>query len=94
VVGYHHFRGSFCPATHSYIWANFLVPWTSSSRWRQQVHLKHWYPATAVHGVTTQKTSTWMYKQSWFKTSRDIQTHTHILNLKCYLKCRGNLKWI
>jgi hypothetical protein len=26
VVGYHHFRGSFCPATHSYIWANFLVP--------------------------------------------------------------------
>jgi hypothetical protein len=30
-------------------------PW----RWRQHGYLKGWYPTTTLHGVTTQKTSTW-----------------------------------
>jgi hypothetical protein len=30
-----------------------------SSGWRQHVPLKRWYPTTTLHGVTTQKTSTW-----------------------------------
>jgi len=31
-------------------------PW----RWRQQGPLKRWYPTAILHGVTTQKTSTWI----------------------------------
>jgi hypothetical protein len=26
--------------------------------WRQKVPLKHWYPTTSLHGITTQKTMT------------------------------------
>jgi hypothetical protein len=33
----------------------FTLPW----RWRQHEPLKCWYPTTTLHGVTTQKTSTW-----------------------------------
>jgi len=32
---------------------------TSSWRWRQHVPLICCYPTTTLHGVTTQKTSTW-----------------------------------
>jgi hypothetical protein len=30
-------------------------------RWRHHGPLKHWYPTTTLHGVTTQKTSTWIF---------------------------------
>jgi len=32
---------------------------SSGWRWRQHGPLKRWYPTTTLHGVTTQKTSTW-----------------------------------
>jgi len=32
---------------------------TSPWRWRQNGHLKRWYPTTTLYGVTTHKTSTW-----------------------------------
>jgi len=32
-------------------------PW----RWRQHGPPKRWYPDTTVHGITTQKTSTWIF---------------------------------
>jgi len=34
---------------------------TSSWRWRQHGLLKQWYPTTTQHGITTQKTSTWIF---------------------------------
>jgi hypothetical protein len=33
-----------------------------SSEWREHGPLKSWYPTTTLHGVTTQKTSTWNFK--------------------------------
>jgi hypothetical protein len=35
------------------------IPATSPWRWRQRGPLKRLYPATSLHGVRTQKTSTW-----------------------------------
>jgi len=29
-------------------------------RWRQQGPPKRWYPTTTLHGITTQKTMTWI----------------------------------
>jgi hypothetical protein len=33
----------------------WIPPW----RWKQYGHLKHWYPITTLHDLTTQKKSTW-----------------------------------
>jgi hypothetical protein len=45
------------------LWNVGILPqlYTASQprRWGQYVPLKRWYPTTALHGVTTQKTSTW-----------------------------------
>jgi len=38
----------------------FFSPW----RWRQPGYPKCWYPIATLHGVTTQKNSTWM--PDWF----------------------------
>jgi len=40
---------------------------------RQHGPLKHWYPTTALHSITTQKTSTWTLRMI-------IITSTKILN--------------
>jgi len=37
----------------TYIYAFFPIPATSPWRWRQHGPLKRWYPAAALHGVTT-----------------------------------------
>jgi len=34
-----------------------ISPW----RWRQHGPLKHWYPAIAVHDITTEKTTTCIF---------------------------------
>jgi hypothetical protein len=38
--------------------STLLLP-SSPWRWRQYRPLKHWYPTTTLHSITTQKTSTW-----------------------------------
>jgi len=38
-----------------------LCPW----RWRQQGPPKLWYPTATLQGVTTQKTSTWIFTDVW-----------------------------
>jgi hypothetical protein len=43
----------------AYVYAFYPVPAITPWRWRQHGHLKHWYPTTKLHGVTTQKSSTW-----------------------------------
>jgi hypothetical protein len=43
--------------TWIYIQALFTSPW----RWRQHGTPKRWYPTTALHGVKTQKVSTWIF---------------------------------
>jgi len=37
-----------------------VVVVTSLWRWRQHEPLKHWYPSTTLHSITTQKNSTWL----------------------------------
>jgi len=44
-------------------------PW----RWRHQGPSKHWYPTTTLHGVTTQKTSPWIF--TVMKTSNFTSLH-------------------
>jgi len=39
----------------------FQVPLTSPWRWREQSSPKRRYPTTTLHGVTTQKTTTWIF---------------------------------
>jgi len=34
---------------------------TSPWRWRQYGPPKRWYPATSLHGIVTQKTTTWIF---------------------------------
>jgi len=45
VVGYQRFRCSCC------LYLQFTSPW----RWKQYGPPKRWYPATALHGVTTRR---------------------------------------
>jgi len=40
---------------------SYITTWRHISRWRQHGAPKLWYPTTALHGVRTQKTSTWFY---------------------------------
>jgi len=35
-----------------------FISWSSRWRWRQHDPLKHWYPATSLHGVATHKNTT------------------------------------
>jgi len=50
------------PATSwSYILFHSLVPCTLPWRWRQQYPLKCWYSPTTLHGITIQKTLTWIF---------------------------------
>jgi hypothetical protein len=43
---------------------SYISPW----RWRQHSHPKRWYPTTTLHGVTTQKTPTWIYTEQLTRT--------------------------
>jgi len=66
MVGYKRFGGLCCFSLHPGgsmdIWnisiqsPHYMV---SSWRWRQHGPPKRWCPARILHGVTTQKTSTW-----------------------------------
>jgi hypothetical protein len=51
-----------------------LLPPCSAWRWRQQGPLSRWYPTTALHGVTTQKTRL----EASVYTHTHTHTHTHI----------------
>jgi len=44
----------------------FPVPLTLPWRWRQHGHLKCWYPWITLHGIATQKASTWRKSHFWF----------------------------
>jgi len=47
---------------------------TSHWRERQREPPKHWYPTTAIQGVTTHKTSTW--SSTAVETSKLVPTHS------------------
>jgi len=68
VVGYRRFKGPFCLHTEDGgirdVWNVGILPqhYTESRcRWRQHGPLKRWYPTTTLHGMTSQKISTWIY---------------------------------
>jgi hypothetical protein len=61
------------------------VTWTGSPvpspwRWRQHEPLKCWYPTTTLHGVTTQKTSTWRPSKFLTPSSDICMQHSHRLD--------------
>jgi hypothetical protein len=77
----------------------------SSCRWGQHGPLKRWYPTTILHGVTTQKTSTWnitavkasnlawvvyVYIQRFEKQS---ENHAMSLLVDLYRSVKTILKW-
>jgi len=42
-------------------------------RWRQHGRLQRWYPTTPLHGITTQKTSTWIHRCTFHNQSEYMQ---------------------
>jgi hypothetical protein len=61
-------------------------PW----RWRQHGALKRWYPTTTLHGVTTQKTSTWFFTA--MKVS-NLSFLTPVLNVLLSFTFRLSYPW-
>jgi len=53
-----------------------LLPPCSAWRWRQHGPLSRWYPTTALHGVTTQKTRL----EASVYTHTHTHTHTHLFD--------------
>jgi hypothetical protein len=55
--------------------------WSEPWRWRQHGPLKLWYPTTTLHGLTTQKTLTWIFTA--VKTSAlALCTSVHIFKIR------------
>jgi len=48
-----------------------------SSGWRHYGQPKRWYPITSIHGVTTQKTSSWTSVYVFYRYG-NTNFHTHI----------------
>jgi len=59
------------------------LPPSSPWRWRQQALPRRWYPPTTKHGITTQKTWTWIRA---VKTSND-STENHFTSHECVKLC-------
>jgi hypothetical protein len=51
-------------------------------KWKRHCPLKRWYPATILHGITTQKTTTWIFYRRKNLKSR-IRSNTFVTSLIC-----------
>jgi len=60
-VVYQRFGGSYCLTLHTEAAWRQLGPPSSWWRWRQQGPSKHRYPTATERGVTTQRTSAWIF---------------------------------